>query len=78
MNIDTILSPALLSIFAKAGVLLLLALYGIFCLIVLIQVRGLTKLVSFTQTPLSGTIVTAFLLHLVLVISLFFLALAIL
>lgn len=76
--LDSFFASDILSLIFKGGVLILIALYAIFCLIILLQVRGLNKLITFSATPLSGMIMLAFVVHLLLVISLFLISLAIL
>lgn len=76
--IDMPFIESLFPLFGKISMLILIALYALFSGIIFLQIRGLNKLISFKQNALTGTIMTAFLIHLVLVISLFFLALAIL
>ena len=78
MNLDFLFAGEAIALVGKIGILTLIVLYAIFSLIVFLQVRGLNKLITFGNSPIARIITTAFLVHLLLVISLFFLALAIL
>jgi hypothetical protein len=69
---------AIIAIGSKAVVLLLIALYFIFSTLIFLNVRRLNTFVSITYSYLSTIIPLLFLIHLLLVLSLFFIALVIL
>lgn len=76
--LETLLPSELLALIGKYGILILILLYGIFCIIILLQIRGIAKLITFNANPLSGIILAAFTIHLLLVSMLFLLGIAIL
>lgn len=71
-------APQLLAFALKAGMLLLLVLYLLFSLLMYLNVRKLNDFVLITYSRLDILIPSLFFLHLLLVTSLFFLALVIL
>jgi hypothetical protein len=68
----------LVGVLGKAGVLILLVLYLIFSFIVFLQVRSLNTIVRIKIANSTTIIPLFFLIHLILILSLFFLTLVIL
>lgn len=67
-----------LSLLGKGSVLFLIGIYFLFSVVITFQVRSLNSIVRSVNFSLSSLIPLLFLIHLLLVVSLFILALAIL
>jgi len=74
----TIFNEPLLTLFAKGVVLILIFLYLIFSFLIFTHARNLGDILKMSHFNISGVLSFLFLLHLLLVLSLFFIALAIL
>ena len=78
IDLSTIFSGELLQTAGKIAVLILIFLYATFSLVITLQVRSLRNTIHIARFNFSVILQLLFLLHLLLVISLFFFALAIL
>jgi hypothetical protein len=70
--------PSIIHIGLKAVILLLLALYLLFSTLVYLNVRRMNTFVRISYLQLTHTIQLIYIIHLFLILSLFFLALVIL
>jgi hypothetical protein len=77
-SLTELFSGNLVSVIGKITVLLLIALYLIFSTLIYLQVRSLNVLIQVKRANMRTTLLFFFVVHLVLVLSLFFLSLVIL
>jgi hypothetical protein len=77
-SLTELFSGNLISVIGKITVLLLIALYLIFSTLIYLQVRSLNVLIQVKRANMRTTLLFFFVVHLVLVLSLFFLSLVIL